>query len=125
MAACVVLNLGPACVNLAGIRAGDRNLIKITLTTSGTPVDLTGLTLAAQARKKATDPDPAALEAVIEVIDAVTGQIALRWPGADVTALLNGAATWKGVWDLQVVSASEDPQTLVAGSFGAETDVTR
>jgi hypothetical protein len=119
------LTLGPAAVNLVGVRAGDRNLFGIALVEGETPVDLTGLTATAQARKSATDPDPAALTAVVEVIDAPGGRLTVRWPGAAVTAVLAGAATWAGVWDLQIGSTGADPVTLVAGTFTAETDVTR
>jgi hypothetical protein len=83
------------------------------------------LTLTSQVRKKATDVDPPALTAEITVVDAPNGKATLRWPGDDVRALVNGSAKWAGVWDLQVASGPDDPTTVVAGKWSAETDVTR
>lgn len=123
-AACVTVPLGPACVAITGVRAGDRNLITATVTAKGQPVDLTGKTLSAQARKTAQST-ATALDAVIAVVDALAGDITIRWPGDDVTALLAGKATWSGVWDLQVAEPGLDPLTIAAGPFTAEMDVTR
>jgi len=125
MAACVTVPLGPACVNITGIRAGDRNEMTFTVMSKGAPVDLTGMTVTAQARKKATDPDPAALEAVVDITDPVNGTGTLRWPGDDVRTLLGSSAKWTGVWDLQVGDGVSDPTTIAAGSFDAVSDVTR
>lgn len=122
---CVVLPLGPACVNITGIRGGDQNLITATITMAGVPLNLTGMTITAQARKKAEYPDPPALEAVIDVVDAATGSITMRWPGADVTTLLGGKGKWTGVWDMQITNGVDDPTTIVAGTFEAVMDVTR
>lgn len=120
---CVVVPLGPACVDITGVRAGDQNLITMTLTNNGAPMDLTGLILAAQAR--ATPLDPEALDAVIVVTDALAGEIALRWPGDEVTTMLAGQTSWKGVWDLQVGDVGNDPVTVAAGKFSAVMDITR
>lgn len=118
------VNLTPAPVDLLGIRAGDRNLITFTITNGGVPVNLTGKTVTAQARQTANDAT-AALTAVVAIVDAVAGAISVRWPGAAVATLLGSAATWTGVWDLQVATPSEDPLTVAAGTFGAVMDVTR
>lgn len=122
-AACVVVPLGPACVDLTGIRAGDRNYTEVTIKQKGQPVDLTGLTVTAQARKKPTDTT--ALNAVIDVLDAAGGLVSMRWPGQEVTDLLAGKATWDGVWDLQIQSPPDDALTVAAGGFHAVMDVTR
>jgi hypothetical protein len=45
--------------------------------------------------------------------------------GRGIRSLLAGKATFKGVWDLQLASGVADPQTVVAGTFAAEMDVTR
>lgn len=124
MATCVSVPMGPACVNLDGVRGGDRNLISVTITSKGTPVNLTGYTVTAQARKKSTDLT-AALAAVVTVTSAVDGQVDIRWPGDAVATLLDGKATWNGVWDLQIDTAGSDPLTVAAGTFGAVMDVTR
>lgn len=119
------LDLSPATLDLKGIRAGDRNLIAVALTTGGNPLDLTGQTVTAQARKKAND-DSAVLDAVVEIDeDPTTGKLTLRWPGEDVRTLLAGQATFNGVWDLQITDGTNDPMTVIAGSFAAVMDVTR
>lgn len=118
------IDVGPAKLDLLRIRAGDRNLFNIKLTSNDQPVDLTGLTIEAQARVTPVTPE-IALTAVITVVDAPQGELEMRWPGDDVQVLLNGANNWSGVWDLQIGDGSEDPQTLVAGVFTVEPDVTR
>lgn len=123
MAACVVVPLGPACVNITGVRAGDRNEFTATLTTKGVPLDLTGQTVTAQARTKALATE--ALDAVVEVTDAVNGEVTIRWPGDAVTTWLNGKASLNGVWDMQVDNGVDDPVTVVEGTFSAAMDVTR
>jgi hypothetical protein len=120
-----VLTLGPAVLDLAGIRAGDRNLIQFTLTRAGGPVDLTGQTLMAHARYNASSVDPPALAAVVVITDAPGGVLTVRWPGDDVRALMREAPTWRGVWDLQMAAGGSDPVTMVAGAFTAVSDVTR
>jgi hypothetical protein len=119
------VNLSPATLDMLGVRAGDRNQYAIAISQGGTPMDLTGLTPRAQARAKATDETPAA-EAVIDVLDAVGGQLLLRWPGEDVRTMLAGKASFAGVWDLQLESGDgADPLTILAGAFRADMDVTR
>jgi hypothetical protein len=118
-----VIDVGPAKMDLLRIRAGDRNLFNVKLSDSGGPVNLTDSTIEAQARLTAIDPD-IAVSAVIAVIDATGGQFEMRWPGEDVRTALAGAEKWEGVWDLQVYDTGEEPQTLVAGVFTIEADVT-
>lgn len=122
-ATCVSVPLGPACANITGVRSGDLNRFTMTLTNKGIPVNLTGQTVTAQARTKALAPEH--LDAVIDILDAVAGELAIRWPGNAVTTWLNGKATQNGVWDLQVDNGTDDPVTVVAGTFAAEQDVTR
>jgi hypothetical protein len=116
--------LGPALLDVSGIRAGDRNMIELTISYKGTPLNLTGYTLTAQARK--TPPDPVvALTAQIAIVDAPNGQITITWPGADVSSLFTGGIdTWAGVWDLQVGSGG-NITTIAAGKLQAVLDVTR
>jgi baseplate upper protein BppU len=118
------IDVGPPKVDLLRIRAGDRNLFSIKLTQNDQPFDLTGLTIKAQARLTPVDTT-IALTAVITVVDALEGHFEMRWPGDAVQTLLAGANEWSGVWDLEIDSASEDPQTLMAGVFTVEPDVTR
>jgi hypothetical protein len=121
-----VLSFRPAVVTLNGVRAGDRNEFAGRLHQSGVPVDLTAVTLSAQARVAAEAEDPPALEAIVEVTDPPTdGRFTVRWPGEAVRGLLAGAPEWVGVWDLQMANGAGDPVTVMAGGFKAEMDVTR
>jgi hypothetical protein len=124
MAVCVVVPLGPACVDFQGVRANDRNAVRLTIRSGGAPLDITG-TLAAQARKKATDPDPAPLEAEFDIIDAPNGVVMMTWPGDQVQALVAASGKWSGVWDLEYTQAPLAPLTLAAGKISLEADVTR
>lgn len=119
------INLAPATLDIAGIRAGDRNLIEMTLRSGGIPTDLSGVTLTAQARGAATDSS-ASLTAEIVITDPAAGVFTMRWDGDDVRTLLDGAAaaSWKGVWDLQL-GTEPDAVTVVAGAFSVDLDVTR
>jgi hypothetical protein len=120
----VTVPLGPAVVNLTGVRAGDRNLISLTLTSKGTPYDLSGLAISAQARHKATDETPAVTAVITIPPDPTLGELTMAWPGDQVAASLAGKASWQGVWDLQI-DDGESVVTLLAGSFTAVLDVTR
>jgi len=122
---CVIGDLGPGCLDLKGVRAHDRNQMFINLTAGDAIPDITGMTFAAQARKKANDPDPAAITAEVGVADGPAGRLSIRWPGDQVAAVMNGSTKWSGVWDLQQIEDGQDPVTLVAGKFAAEYDVTR
>jgi hypothetical protein len=124
MAKAVTVPLGPAQVNLVGVRAGDRNLLTVTIRDKDLPVDLTGMVVSAQARKRTTDSDMA-LTANCTIVNAAAGQVEIRWPGADVRTLLADKPTWSGVWDLQMQSPPADPVTVCEGTFDAEMDVTR
>jgi len=117
------VDIGPPKVDLLRIRAGDRNLFTMKLTQNDQPFDLTGLTIEAQARSTPIDT-VIAVTAVITVIDAEQGHFEMRWPGNEVRALVADKVAWNGVWDLQVGNGS-DPQTLMAGVFTVEPDVTR
>jgi hypothetical protein len=120
----VTLPLGPATVNITGVRAGDRNKFTVTLLDGTNPVDLTGLEVTAQARLVATDA-MVAMHAVCEVTDMAAAVITVAWPGEAVRILLAGNPTWTGVWDLQAKAPDEDPQTIAAGTLQAVMDVTR
>lgn len=117
----ITVPMGPATVDITGVRAGDQNLMSMTLTVDGAPMDLAGMEVAAQARLT-----PTAVESIDAVI-TVTGlnTIAVRWPGEAVAEMLAGKPTWKGVWDLQVGEPGLDPVTVAAGKFTAVMDVTR
>ena len=119
-----VIDVGPAKMDLLRIRAGDRNQFNVTLTDSNGPVDLTNKTIEAQARVTPID-SAIAISAAISIIDPAAGKFEMSWPGDEVRTALAGAATWDGVWDLQIQDTGEDPVTLVAGIFTIESDVTR
>jgi hypothetical protein len=124
----VLVPLGPARVDITGVRAGDRNAFTLTLSRNAVPFDLTGLEVTAQARRRATDPDPPALIADVQVANPTAGQLVIAWPGEQVAALFpEGSApdAWVGVWDLQVADNVNDPLTVAAGTLAAVPDVTR
>ena len=130
MVACVVLPLGPACVDINDVRAGDWNAGQFHLHSGPTPIDLTGLTLTAMARVNAQDQGAPVLTADISIVNAANGDFILRWPGDDVeTLLLNSPGAvltkWKGVWDLQADNGVDDPTTMLEGKINARWDVTR
>lgn len=125
MVACVELPLGPACIDLTGLLANDRNMFAAHLHVGPTPVDLTGLTLTAQARLTAIAADPPVLTAVVNIVAPLTGDITVSWPGSQVATALGTAAKWRGVWDLQADNGVDDPQTLMGGKIAASWDVTR
>jgi hypothetical protein len=119
----VAVPLGPAVVDISGVRAGDLNQFQLTILSGGDPVDVTGLSLSATARTKPTDVD--GVDAVITISDGPAGKVMIRWPGEDIRTWLADKAKATGVWDLQMVNGTVDPVTVVAGSFAAEMDVTR
>lgn len=116
-----VVEFGPAPLDLNGIYAGDSNPLEVTLTVGDDPVDLTGATVTAQARKTKLDTE-IALTALIVVTDDVGGVCIISWDGDEIRDLLIDCDkdTWQGVWDFQV-----DDQTLLGGKFKAQMDVTR
>ena len=118
-----IVQLGPAQVDLAGVRAGDQNALTLTITSKGKPFNLTGKVVTASARQNVLDA--VSLDAVIDITNALGGIVTVRWPGDAVTQILAGKDSWKGVWDLQVKGTGEDAQTLVEGTFTAVMDVTR
>lgn len=119
------VNLAPPAADITGVRAGDRNLMTVTVKAGGVAVNLTGYTVTAQARKAVTDYTTEVLDAVVTIIDAAAGLCSVRWPGEAVRTMLAGAATWVGVWDMQIKQTGSDPITVAAGTFKAEQDVTR
>lgn len=108
------------------VYAGDANRELFAVSTSdGAPVNLSGVTLQAQAR--ATAPDTlVAADAVVTPKDLALGQFYVQWDGAQLRALLAGKGQWSGVWDLQMDSGSPGGvETLLAGLFTVTHDVTR
>ena len=90
----VAVNLAPAEIDVLGVRAGDRNLFRVTVKVTGSAMDLTGYTVTAQARTKADDP--VSLEAVCTITDAVGGKIDIRWPGDAVRTWLAASSPIRG-----------------------------
>lgn len=120
----MAINLGPAAVDVSGIRAGDRNLFQLTIRQGGQPVVLTGYTITAQAR--ATSGDAEHLDAVCTITNDTGGNVDVRWPGDAVATWLGTETVVKGVWDLQLDDGTgADPWTVIYGTFAAELDVTR
>jgi hypothetical protein len=116
------ISLAPAVLDVSGIRAGDRNIFQITIRTGGKALNLTGYTITAQARTTTADTEH--LDAEVTITNALGGVCLVRWPGDDVRDWLDGQSSAKGVWDLQLVTGSSDPWTVLTGSFAAEMDIT-
>jgi hypothetical protein len=117
----VTVLLGPAKVDISGVRAGDRNEFQINLTADGDPMDLTGMTASASARVSTAATTH--LDAVVDITDEPGGVIRIHWPGDAVRTWLGTNTRQSGVWDLQL-GEEDTGTTIVAGSFTAEMDVT-
>jgi hypothetical protein len=116
---------GPTRVDWGCVRAGDRNVVRFELLAGGSPWNLAGAVLSAQARTEAVSEEVALTATIVEV-DPSRGWYDVGWDGEDVRSLLAGAASWSGVWDLQVVEAEQVlATTVVHGTLSAEMDVTR
>ena len=114
--------LGPAPVDIEGVRAGDRNEFQITLTSGGSKLNVTGMTFTASARENRLDTEH--LNAIVTITDGPNGIILVHWPGDAVRTWLGAEETRKGVWDLEMDDSSNEPLTVAAGVFAAELDVT-
>lgn len=124
MATASTVSLKPAQVNLAGIRAGDRNLLRVIVRSAGVPLNLSGVAFTATARTTVLATEQ--LDSICTVDpDRTLGVVWMRWPGEDVRTWLDDAETKSGVWDLQMVATGNEPITVAAGTFAAEQDVTR
>jgi hypothetical protein len=110
----------PALWALTGVRAGDSKAILVQVNSGGAPANLTGMTITAQARQTAVDPDPPALTGLITPDNLLQGRFFLRWDPDEVRSVLGPDGFWRGVWDCQL-----DVTTIVAGPITCESDVTR
>lgn len=116
---------GPTRLDWGCLVAGDRNTVRLELLADGSPWNLAGAVLSAQARAVPTDP-AVALTATITDVDPSRGLYDVGWDGEAVRALLDGAAAWSGVWDLQILETAQAlPVTILAGTIEARMDVTR
>ena len=107
--------------------AGDRNEKTVQVLRDGDGWDLTGATVAAQARRTANDP-VVALTATVTPVDPAQGIFTISWDGNAVRALLAGEETWKGVWDLDILPAGGQDgssETVADGEVVARMDVTK
>jgi len=119
-----VVNTGPGRLEWSGVTAGDMNRLVFRVMADGTPMDLTGCTVAAVARKRASDPAPA-MTATVTVVNAAIGLVDVAWPGESVRDVLAGRDSWRGVWDMEIVSAGGQTTTVLAGTLVCEMDITR
>ena len=120
------IKTAPAAATPWTVYAGDRNdQLLVFQQPDGSPWDITGAVITSQARAEATDT-VVALEATCTIVDGPAGTARVEWDGEAVRALLAGADTWTGVWDLQLLESGQAlPLTLLAGKFTAVHDVTR
>ena len=113
-------------INLC-LYAGDRNEITVRVLEDGYPMDLTGAQVNAQVRGAPSDAQPA-LTGTVTAVDESQGTYTIGFDGGEVRALLAGADTWRGVWDLDILPAGDtdgQSMTVAVGSVVAEMDVTR
>jgi hypothetical protein len=102
------------------LRIGDTETVTVTLQDStGTPVNITGRTYAAQVRVTA-DASSALAAFSCSVTNGAAGQLACTLSATTTAALSTGVA----VWDLQETNGSV-VTTLLAGPVRIDQDVTR
>jgi hypothetical protein len=100
---------------------GDDYRVVVTLTSNGSPFDLTGYTAKAQIRPSTSSSAPLTVEFTATVETPETdGLITLELNHAD-TALL----TSNGVWDLEITDSSDWVTTVASGAVTIVPDVTR
>ena len=89
-------------------------------------VDLTGSTIAAQARRAAKDEEVVAT-AIIGTSGLADGEFTVEWDGEELRALVDAvpADAWIGAWDLQITYPDGTIDTPLAGRFTVTYDVTR
>lgn len=114
-------NFEPAPVNLS-VRRGTVFSKRWTLADDGTgdPIDLSGVSIAAQVRKRADDTD-----VLLDLTEFVTGDeegVIQIFVPANVTEQLD----WSGVavWDMEL-DFGDGPVCLMAGTVSLSRDVTR
>lgn len=104
--------------------AGDTAETTLQVLIEGDPAPLVGATVTAQARRTVTDPEPA-LTAACTITDEDDGLVLIAWDTTEMRAVLAGAASWSGVWDVQVVWPSGLVVTPAGGTLIVDLDVTR
>jgi hypothetical protein len=102
------------------LRVGDTETVSVTLQdSSGTAINITGRTYAAQVRATA-DAASALATFSCSITNAAAGQFACTLSASTTAALSTGTA----VWDLQETNGST-VTTLLAGPVRIDQDVTR
>ncbi len=115
----VVFRAKPAVINLEWW-AGDGFTVRVDYA-----VDMTGAVFVAQLRAAVLDSDIAETFAINDD-DAATGIILATLTAAETRALLvDGARSWRGVWDMQCTQPGAEPRTHFAGTAVCTLDVTR
>lgn len=94
---------------------GDTPKTKITL-----GIDLTGASVAAQARRTREFDGSLIFSFDLEIVDAATGVILIQ-PPADGSAKL----PTESFWDLELTDSLGSIRTILSGTIKAEGDVTR
>jgi len=102
------------------LRIGDTETVSVTLQSStGTPINITGRTYAAQVRTTA-DASSALATFSCSVTNGTAGQLACTLTATQTAALTTGVA----VWDLQETNGAT-VTTLLYGPVRIDQDVTR
>jgi len=102
---------------------GDDWTLKLTLTSSGTPLDITGYTFWFTLKSGVDDADPGALQvtATSGSPDAAAGILYINVPKASTDGLTSGTYNY----DVQQVDDSNNVQTLLIGKVKVVKDITR
>lgn len=100
--------------------AGDGASVRIVVSRSSTPIDVTG---DHQAQIRLARLDAAPVDTfIIDDSDAANGVLLLILTGAQTAQFGDG---FKGVWDLQWIATGAEPITLIQGKITCVLDVTR
>jgi hypothetical protein len=117
------LSFSPQILDLS-LYAGDGAGLRFTITdVLGAPLPLTG-EMKAEIRANREDVDPALAEFGVDLTDFAIGVVLISLTGDQTHALITGAETFVGVWDLQWTPTGDEPATLVQGTVECLPDVT-
>ena len=106
----------PSAVDLV-LYQGDDTYLDLSVTSSGSPADLTGCTAKCQIRV-----NPAATAVLAELDATIAGSVIhLHLSHTDAAGLLPGAA----VWDCQLTDSAGNVSTVAAGAVTVAAEVTR
>jgi|SRR3954447_2847675 hypothetical protein len=117
------ISLIPSVLDLE-LYAGDGVELVLGLTdSSGGPLNVTG-TVKAQVRANRADVT-ATTEFAADLTEGTVGTVILSLTGIQTASLVQGAAKFEGVWDMQWTVLDGEPVTVLQGKVTCDPDVTR